>query len=259
MRVVTTANREGLEKYGQAWLDSRSKWPKGTEFYWYTEGYELPLQPDELRMAEQAGAGDNDGFIIRRDLNDQADFAAWKLSHAGYKAPLWKFNVVGYAHKVFAMIDATRDYNGVAVWLDADSVTYRDVPEGLCEAQVGDAYIAHYGRPGRWTETGFWIVNCAHPAHRAFMDFMADVYLNDRFKPLHHWTDCYVLDATIKRFVSKGEIKANNLSGEHEKAGHPMALTEFGKYIDHCKGDRKDKLRSPENKFRKEYEKQVAA
>lgn len=256
MRIITTAHKDGLKDYGKGWLDSRKHWPAGTEFYWYTEGYDLPYQPDELQMLEQSGAGKTDGWIERRELNALPAFAEWKLRHAGYKAPMWKFNVVGYAHKVFAMIDATKDYTGVAVWLDADCVTYRDVPAGLIEGYVKDHYIAHYPRPGRWTETGFWVVDCSHPAHHEFMGFMADVYLKDRFKPLHHWTDCFVLDAAIKRFTTSGAIKANNLSGEHERMGHPMAVTEMGRYIDHKKGERKKMARSPENKFRREYVKE---
>jgi len=262
IRVVTTAHKAGLAQYGQAWLDSRKHWPKGTEFYWYTEGYDLPYQPDELEMIEQAGAGNRDGWIERRELNELKEFADWKLRHANYIAPMWKFNVIAYSHKVFAMIEATRNYEGVAVWLDADCVTYRDVPEGLCESFVKDAYIAHYARPGRWTETGFWVVNCGHKVHREFMDFMADVYLRDRYKQLHHWTDCFVLDVAIKRFTTSGAMTAHSLSGEHDKAGHPMAVTEMGKYIDHRKGERKDAPRSPENKFHREYirsQKKIAA
>lgn len=251
IRVVTTAHKAGLAQYGQGWLDSRKHWP-GAEFYWYTEGYDLPYQPDELQAIEQAGAGSGQ-LIVRRELNALTDFAAWKLRHAGYIAPMWKFNVVAYAHKVFAMIDATKDCKGVAVWLDADCITYRDVPDGLCEGFVKDAYIAHYDRPGRWTETGFWIVNCAHPVHAEFMAFMQDVYLQDRYKGLHHWTDCFVLDAAIKRFTANGKMTAFSLSGEHADKGHPMAVTEMGKYIDHKKGQRKDMARSPENKFRRQW------
>jgi hypothetical protein len=41
-----------------------------------------------------------------------------------------------------------------------------------------------------------------------------------------------------------------NLSGEFHKDMHPMAKTELGQYIDHCKGPRKIKGKSPENKNR---------
>lgn len=205
-------------------------------------------------MIEQAGCGRTHGWIERRDVGDLADFAAWKLRHAGFVAPSWKFEVVKFANKMFAFADATRDYKGVAVWLDADCVTYRDIPPGLIEDTVKDAYIAHFGRPGRWTETGMFVVDCAHPVHAEFWQWIREVYLNDRYKPLHHWTDCFVLDAAIKVFAGKGAIKAHNLSGKWENDGHPMAKTEWGKYFDHLKGFRKELGRSDENKWREDYE-----
>jgi hypothetical protein len=95
------------------------------------------------------------------------------------------------------------------------------------------------------------VVNCAHPVHHDFMAFMAEVYLKDRYKGLHHWTDCYVLDAAIRNFA--GRMTTHSLSEDQADKGHPMAVTEMGRYIDHKKGERKDMARSPENKFRREW------
>ena len=61
MRVVTTAHKAGLDLHGQRWLDSRKRWPRGTEFVWFTEGYELPEEAVanlfELTPAQRAKAG----------------------------------------------------------------------------------------------------------------------------------------------------------------------------------------------------------
>src|SRR5438132_7354722 len=155
MRIVTTASKLGLEQYGHRWLDSRKHWPAGTEFYWYTEGYDLP----EPHLG-----------IIARDFSRLSAFTDWKLRHAFYLPPAWRWDVVRYAHKVFAACDALEKYKGIGVWLDADCVTFKDIPEGLIESQVdGDFYIASYGRTGHYTETGFWIMNCAHPEHAKFL------------------------------------------------------------------------------------------
>lgn len=243
--------------YGQRWLDGRKHWPAGTEFYWYTEGYDLPFQADELQMIEQAGTGNTDGWVTRKDCNAITDFANWKLRHAGYVAPSWKFEVVKFAHKMFAFMDATANFDGVGVWCDADCEAYRKIPDGLLESKVVTDYIAIYDRPGRWTETGFFIVNCAHPAHEEFWAFVRDVYLNDRYRPLHHWTDCFILDAAIKKFTEAGRITVCSLSGDKHKQGHPMAHTELGKYLDHAKGERKEEGKSPENKFRRDYEREA--
>lgn len=239
MRVVTTANKAGLEQYGQRWLDSRKNWPKEADFWWYTEGYELPWQADEKKHAK----------ITRRDFADMAEFSAWKARYKDYKPPGWAYNVVGYAHKVFAAIDALYDYDGIGVWLDADCVTYRKIMPVLIERQLGAGnYLGCYQRPGMWTETGFWIMDCRHPEHKAFLDAWKAWYLTDAFKQLHAWHDCMTLDATIRQF--KDRVKVNNLSGAAAKEMHPMAVTELGKYIDHCKGNRKIEGVSPENKHR---------
>lgn len=235
MRVVTTANRAGLEQYGQRWLDARHYWPEGTEFHWYTEGYELPPQ-------------EHDG-IVRKDFSALPDFSAWKAKHASYKPPNWEFNVVGYAHKVFAAADALYEYDGIGVWLDADCVTYKPITEELIAKQVKDAYLACYQRTGLYTETGLWIMDCSHPENRAFLDAWRQLYFTEAYRAFAAWHDCITLDATIRQF--KGRVAVNNLSGAHHKEMHPQAKTELGQYIDHCKGNRKAAGQSPENAFRR--------
>lgn len=226
IRVVTTCNKQGLEDYGHRWLEGRKFWPKGTDFSFYTEGFTVDCPG--------------------KDFAGLPEFSAWKRRHSRYRPPSWKWNVTGYAHKAFAACDALYDYDGIGVWLDADCVTYAKIPVGLLESQVKDVYLAHYARPGMYTETGMWIMNCAYPGHKEFLDKWRDWYLSDKFKNLPQWHDCFTLDATIRQT----KVPTFNLSGEHSKAMHPMALTEFGKYIDHCKGPRKVLGRSPENKFR---------
>ncbi len=227
MRVVTTASKQGLENYGYRWLESRKNWPVDTEFRWYTEGYTIDCPG--------------------KDMADVPGFAEWKLRHAFFLPPAWRWDVVRYAHKVFAAIDALLEYDGVGVWLDADCVTFKPIPPGLIEAQVQDAYVAHYGRTGHYTETGLWIMNCAHPEHAKFLTAWKNIYLSGKFRQLGEWHDCMTLDATLRRFKADGRITTKNLSGAHHLQMHPQALTELGQYIDHCKGPRKSKGYSAEN------------
>lgn len=229
MRVVTTCHKAGLDRYGYRWLESRKNWPKGTEFQFYTEGFEV----------------DCDG----KDISDVPGFREWKAKHSHYVPPSWQMDVVRFAHKVFAVHDALKDYDGVGVWLDADAVTYRRIPKGMVEKQVESDYLACFQRTGMYTETGLWIVDCSHPEHKSFMDFFLSIYTSGRFKELPQWHDCMAFDATVRRFANKVTVK--NLSGEFAKQMHPQASSEWGRYIDHCKGGRKDAGVSPENKFRK--------
>jgi len=226
MRVVTTCSKAGLKEYGHRWLESRKNWPEGTDFQFYTEGFEVDCPG--------------------KDINGIEDFAQWKLKHAHYQPGGWQWDVVKFAHKIFAAADAFMDYDGIGVWLDADCVTYKPIPEGLIESQVKDHYLACYQRTGMYTETGLWIVDCKRPDNHNFMQALRGVYLTDRFTNLPQWHDCFVLDAVIR---SLG-VSVNNLSGQFHKAMHPQAMSELGKYVDHCKGPRKIRGRSDENKHR---------
>lgn len=227
LKIVTTCHKAGLEQYGHRWLESRKYWPKA-DFQFYTEGFEVDCPG--------------------RDFRDMSEFSQWKLKHAAYVAPAWHWDVVRYSHKVFAAIDALYDHDGIGVWLDADCVTYKKIPKGFIEKQLDGAYLACYQRTGMYTETGLWIMDCSHPDHRSFLDYWRGLYLTDRFRDLPLWHDCLTLDATIRVFGDR--VKVKNLSGEHHKSMHPMAVTELGRYLDHCKGPRKAAGRSPENKFR---------
>src|SRR6059058_2747767 len=106
MRIVTTCSRKGLETYGHRWLDGMHNWPDA-EFKFYTEGF---TQPDGT---------------TGKDMDELAEFSAWKWEHVGYIPPDWRFDVVKFANKVFAAYDALYDYDGIGVWLDADVTTYR--------------------------------------------------------------------------------------------------------------------------------------
>ena len=231
MRVVTTCSKAGFDAYGHRWLTSRRFWPKFTDFRFYSEGFVVDCPGKDFSILE--------------------DFQQWKKQYAHYVPPSWRYDIVRYAHKVFAAHDALRDYDGVGVWLDADCVTFKEIPEGLIEEQVKDAYIAHYGRTGHYTETGMWIVNCAHPQHKDFFSWWLRLYFTGDFTRLPEWHDCTTLDAAIRRFTAKELITTKNLSGDFAKDMHPMAKAEpFARYIDHCKGPRKRAGRSPENKHR---------
>ena len=246
MRVVTTCHKEGFEVYGHRWIEGRKHWPKGTEFWFYTEGYELPLTPEEQQAVETVGIYETP-WIERRDVNDIQSLVEWKAKHKNYTPPDWQWDVVKYSNKVFAAIDALYDCKGIGVWLDADCVTYADIPEGYVEGLLGDAYMGSFQRTGLYTETGMWVVNCDHKEHRNFLDTWRGMYLGERYKQLTQWHDCMTLDAAIRI----AGVPVVNLSGEFAKDAHPMARVELSKYIDHCKGPRKIKGMSPENKNRK--------
>ena len=226
MKVITTMHKAGFEQYGHRWIESMPNWP-GAEFVMYAEGFTTPDVP-----------------CVRTE--DVARLDAFKRRHRNYESPDWRRDIVRFSNKVFAAHDAFYDHNGIGVWLDGDCVTYNPIPAGYVEEQLGDAYLAHFARPGHYTETGLWLMNCAHPRHREFMDLWLRWFEEDAFVQLDEWHDCTTLDATIKLTG----VPTKSLSGEHGGKMHPMAYADFGRFVDHTKGARKAGGVSPENKFR---------
>jgi hypothetical protein len=234
MKVVTTCNKLGFDTYGYRILDSWKFWPRDAELTFFTEGF----------------AVDRPG-IVARPIDQIQDLTRFKQRYRNYEAVGYMYDVVRFAHKVFAAIEALYDYDGIGVWLDADCVTFKEIPQGFIESQIPHGhYMAMFKRNGLYTETGFWIVDCRHEQHKAFMDTWAEWYRSDAFKGLEAWTDCHTLDATVRKFEKAGLIKTHSLSGQYANAEHPMSFSELGQHIDHCKGQRKIDGKSPENKFR---------
>jgi hypothetical protein len=225
MRVVTTVHKAGFDVYGHRWVESIKNWTKA-EFVMYAEGFTTP-----------------DVRCVRTE--DVPRLQTFKDKHKAYAAPSWRHDIVRFSNKVFAAYDALYDYDGIGVWLDADCVTYQPIPEGYIEEQLGDAYVAHFARPGHYTETGMWIVDCRHPAHKAFLDTWIGWFETGAFTQLEEWHDCTTLDATLR--LMRHDITTRDLSGDFGGKMHPMAYADISRYVDHCKGPRKGLGVSPEN------------
>ena len=230
MKVITTVHKDGFDEYGHRWVEGLKNWPKA-EFVMYAEGF------------------DPDGISSKR-VESLKGLEAFKAQYAHYKPLNWRFDVVRFSNKVFAAYDAFYDYKGVGVWCDADVVTHKLLPPGYVQGLLPEGhYLALFKRAGHYPETGFWVMDCSHPMHQAFLDTWVAWFETGAFKELNEWHDCTTLDATIRRFEKQG-MKTHSLSGEFERDMHPMARVELAKYLDHCKGPRKAAGFSPENTFR---------
>jgi hypothetical protein len=234
LRVVTTCHKAGWEQYGQQCLDGLKKWPADAEIIWYTEGFDLPAQQ---RVREVKGE------TLER-------LQAFKAKWRHYRAPDWRFDVVRFANKAFALYDALRDYDGLGVWMDADIVTHKRMPKQyLPNLLPASTYVALFQRDGVHSETGLVLFDGSHPQHRPFMDAYIEWYESGRFRGAHEWHDCIVMDAVVRSFERNGLVRSHNLSGKASNTSHPMAVHSFAQYADHLKGPSRKALgHSPERK-----------
>ena len=232
IRVATTCHKAGYEMYGQRYVAGWSNWPTEVELYWYQEGFTSPPMPRTTMIPTSKVEG----------------LESFKQRFQHYVPVSWQWDVVRFSNKVYAAVDAFFDFKGIGIWLDADCVTFNALSVSYLKSLLPQGhYMAMFKRTGMATETGFWIMDCSHPEHQAFLSTWRDWYDSNAFKDLPEWHDCYTLDATVRMFEKKDLIKTHNLSGEFHKDMHPLCKVELGKYIDHCKGKRKIDGRSPEN------------
>lgn len=230
MRIVTTCHKAGWEQYGTKF--DTDNLPFNHEIRWYTEGFDHPwLAPP---------------WLVRNE--DLPKLQAFKQKHAHYIPPDWRFDVVRFANKAYALYDALYDHDGIGVWMDADIVIHEPIPEGYLESLLPQGcYIALFQREGWHSETGLFVIDCAHPQHKRFMDLYIANYETGKFAEAHEWHDCVMLDRTINAFLRDDLIQVHNLSGPHSNEQHPMAKHPISRYLDHLKGPSRKKLgHSPE-------------
>jgi len=255
---VTTFNEDGYNKYGEKMIDAfLTFWPDTQRIVVYVEDFDLPW-----KFAR-------DPRITVRDLNQVQSLTAFKTRHednpkAHGHWPVetyltqknFKFDAVRFSHKVFALYDAFHNLLEDAkalVWLDADTITHRKVPEDFIEKVAPRNYFdsggkhpygiaAYLGRIKQHSECGFVVYNCTHPMMSDFWQTFANYYITDEIFNLKEWHDSFVFDHVRKIFEERG-MKNRNLTPRHF-TGHPFINCALGEYMDHMKGARKHHGRS---------------
>lgn len=252
--VVTTFHEEGLKKYAQRMIDTFSKnWPKDVQLYVYAEKC-LPNIPDhdQIKLKDLDSVHELVSFkqqwkdVPKANGDVSTDPIRSKRKDAGKG---FKWDAVRFAHKVYAIFDCARITDAdVLFWMDADTVCHSPIEksfiEKFCSADIDIGYL---GREGKYSECGLYSMNLKSDQTRMFlMEFqrMYDKAEAGIFQ-LEEWHDSYVFDAVRKRmpFLKQYNWSEGIVKGE----GHPLINSEWGAYLDHLKGGRKDLGKSKTN------------
>lgn len=249
--LVTTFHKEGYKLYGQKMIESFLKyWPKDQKLLIYTENVELH---DHIKT---------DSRIIVRDLlKSSQDLINFKDRHlnnlkaqgfwpAGSSTKNFAFDAVRFSHKVFALEDAIKNppWNVDAViWIDADTVTHRSIPDNFLETHfpLNNNAIYYLGRIKQHSECGWVVYNRRNPKMLDFWKEFAGLYKSDKIFELKEWHDSFVFDHVRIKFENQGMKNINMTHGY--VAGHPFINCILGDYMDHMKGNRKQAGRSRKN------------
>ena len=246
--VVTTFNQSGHELYGQRMIETFiSNWPQDVELWVYAENCTVTESAPNLRVFDLHEASPElVAFkskwqnIPKANGDVSTDPVRSKRKDAGKG---FKWDAVRFAHKVYSIFHAARTAGtNWLLWMDADMVCHTQIPKHelnrLCQ---GD--ICYLGRQGKYSECGLYALNLNSSACRTFVHMFQNYYddAENGIFTLDEWHDSFVFDAVRKRIP----LKETNWSfGLIKGEGHPLINSEWGAYLDHLKGDRKQLGRS---------------
>ena len=235
--AVTTFHAAGYAQYGKRFLKTfDAHWPVDVELHVYAE---------DIVPAEASSR------IFYYNLLDQIpELAVFKARHKNIQAHNgileggeygYRMDAVRFAHKVFAMAHCAltiKEDADTLFWIDADTVTFKDIPEGFFdEVLPAGCYTSYLGRGETYPECGFVGFDLNHPAHDEFMTFWRQLYLDDSLFELPEWHDSFVYDLIRRTFEDQGKFKSHDIAANTPVSSHPFINSVLGNFMDHLKGD----------------------
>jgi hypothetical protein len=244
--VVTTFNASGYQLYGQRMIQSfLQNWPSTVTLYVYAEGcsveetalnlkvFDLEQESSKLVAFKQRWKN-----VPKANGDVSQDPVRSKRKDAGKG---FKWDAIRFSHKVYAIFDAAvKTQDDFLIWMDADNYCHSPVSQERIEQLIPvDKDLCYLGRKGKFSECGLYAMNLGSPNIQKFLqafEYMYEDAENGIFT-LAEWHDSFVFDAVRNSYPELHELNwsAGLVVGE----GHPLINSEWGAYLDHLKGARK--------------------
>ena len=156
---------------------------------------------------------------------------------------LW--DAVRFSNKVFCIINAVKnssEYDYV-VWLDADTFIFKPMPIGfLANLLQPDTMLTYLGRDTIYPECGFVGYNLKHRETQNFINDWKKLYTTGNIFQLDEWHDSAVFWHLVKIYLEERTVIVNDIGYKKGVEGHHVFInSDLGNYIDHMKGNRKQK------------------
>jgi hypothetical protein len=244
--VVTTFHEKGLKEYGQKMIDTFCKnWPEEITLHIYPELCNPAIRDHShvtltrLEEVPELMKFKNRWKDVPKANGDvTADPVRSKRRDSGKG---FKWDAVRFAHKVYSIFHCAKNTDAdILIWMDADTICHSPISMNDIQRLVpANKDLCFLGRKGKFSECGLYSMNLRSPAIRQFLERFQWMYDNaeDGIFKLAEWHDSFVFDAV------RNNVKTNELdwSGHLIKGeGHPLINSEWGAWLDHLKGDRKD-------------------
>jgi len=248
--VCTTFNADGYEKYGRRMIQTfLQNWPAEVDLIVYAENCTVTESAPNLTVYDLVAASPElAAFKTRwRDVpkangDVSADPARARRKDAGKG---FKWNAVRFAHKVYSIFHCAKNTPGDwLLWMDADTVCHSPIAitdlDRLCPESRDLCFL---GRGKKYSECGLYAMRLNSVAIQVFLQKFQAAYddAETGIFTLAEWHDSFVFDHVRTQCPLKElDWSSHLIIGE----GHPLINSDWGAYLDHLKGARKDLGRS---------------
>lgn len=249
--VVTTFNQSGYECYAKRMIQTFLRnWPETVNLLVYAEDCSVEESAPNLTVIDVATLIKLQDFKQRwaHDPKATGRQPQGPQDSRGKQLGIgFKWDAVRFSHKVYSVCDAAQTCETEwLIWMDADTVCHSQISildiQSLIPAEIDLAYL---GRRNKYSECGLYAMNLRSRATALFLlrfQAMYDHAENGIFRQ-SEWHDSFIFDRvreTIPDFQML-DWAAGIINGE----GHPLINCEWGRFLDHLKGQRKQSGRSP--------------
>jgi hypothetical protein len=220
--VITSFNQQYWTTIGQDCVISWQRhWPEPLQLTCYVEDFVMPTQPRcRTRNWEVLGQRYQDF-----QLSDQRP------------------RVKTFAKKAYCIMTHWRNSSADRmIWIDADVITYQDVPLRFLESVCSNSDVISYmgvnhdyqGRRYHSAESGVFAVNLRHPLFDDFARAYEQRYDQHQSQDLRRFYDGEVLGAVCQQFQNTGAVRdiCANLGKDYKT---PIRHTIWGQYLHHHK------------------------
>ena len=247
--VITTFNQAGYKQYGQRMIQTfLQNWPAEVTLVVYAEACAVAETAPNLVVRDIAMVDALTAFKetwrgvpqANGDVSSDPERARRKDAGKGFK-----WDAVRFAHKVYSIFHCAKNITtDWLIWMDGDTVCHSPIStadlDRLCPSHNDLCFL---GRRHKYTECGLYAMNLGHSAVKNFLQLFQRYYddADNGIFTLEEWHDSFVFDAVRKQCtLNELDWSGHLITGE----GHPLINCDWGAYLDHLKGARKDLGRS---------------
>lgn len=232
--VVSGFNPAGYLQYGRQFMGNfHQHWPEEVRLKVFTE--EVVEVPRGGIRSLWTCPGSKE-FIERHsgipERNGRSPVKGWgsKDHRKGY---CYRYDAVKFSRQCIIPTNAADESEDgeVLCWLDADTITFKDIPPNFVESFLSDHDICYLGRMNLHSEIGFWAVRL-NDRTRRFLAGLSYVYTSDEVFNYPEWHSAFMFDRIRERHSG---LKSLNLTPRGHS--HVWFQTPLGNFMDHLKGD----------------------